>query len=158
MLIIDVTKDVCLEPEQVVGQANSYMTFKITATVNNGPLIFATQAIQSNYDLTVLSVTNGKCVIAHQDCQFILTAPNGEEVLATTSDPKAKVDANSLPVDKAASGSLFGSAAKLLSRGLDLASRVKPEHLDMAKSALNQLNGGSVVAAGLNRKGHRRVY
>ena len=158
LLIIDSTKDICLEPDQVAGQSNSFMTFQVTVDVGFAPLRITNQAVGMNFDLSVMTITNGKCVVSQKDCQFILTAPNGEEVLATTSDPKAKVDANSLPVDKANSGSLFGSAAKLLSRGLNLATKVNPQHIEMAKSALEQLHGGSVVGAGLHKKGHRRVY
>ena len=158
LLIVDTTKDICLEPSEVVGQSSTFMTYQVTVTVSAAPLAYVEQAVAITYDLSVMNIANGKCVVSQKDCQFILTAPNGEEVLATTSDPKEKNDANSLPTDKAGGGSLFGSAAKLLSRGLNLASKVKPEHLDMAKSALEQLNGGSVVGAGLHRKGHRRVY
>ena len=158
LVIIDVTKDVCLQPDETVGQANTYMTYQFTVTVNNAPLVAAAANPLPLFNLSVMNITNGKCVISHQNCQFLLTAPNGQEVLATTSDPKEKVDANSLPVDKAHSASLFGASTKLISRGLNLASKIKPEHLDMAKAALDQLNGGSVVAAGLHKKGHRRVY
>ena len=158
LLIVDATKDICLEPSEVVGQANSFMTYQVTVSISTLPLAYGNQAAAVAYDLSVMSITNGKCVVSQNDCQFVLTAPNGEEVLSTTSDPKERIDANSLSVDKANSGSLFGSATKLLSRGLNLASKVKPEHLDMAKAALEQLNGGSVVAAGLHKKSHRRVY
>ena len=164
VIIIDVAKDIQLEPQQVAGQANSYMTLTPTLTFDPSPLVYSGQAQACNYDIYTVCTQTGKAVISKNACQFMLTAPNGEEVLQATTDPNAKVDNSELVVlGKAQGGSIFSKGMKLLHRGLavakTVAKHVKPEHLEMASNALDSLGLGGQVAGGkLHKKAHKRVY
>jgi hypothetical protein len=113
------------------------------------------------YQLCVVPMIPAKCIIsASQPTQFLVSAPSGEEVLAITSNPHAKVDASELQtLGKENGRGIFGSMAKLLHRGLDLAHKIKPEHIEMARKGLEHLGvGGMVAGAGAKHKKHSRVY
>ncbi len=152
VVIIDTTRDIALEPDQVVGQASVFITMDVQVRYDASPIVYAANAVDCAFDLCVLTSLNGKCIITKNDCQYLLTAPSGEEVLAISSNPHAKVDANAVDaLSKADGKGLFSSAAKLLSRGLDLAKNVKPEHIEMAKKAVDSL-GGALVGGKLHKK------
>jgi len=166
IIVIDVSKDIQLEPTQVAGQANSFMTITPTITVDPSCLVYSGQATACNYDIYTVCTLTGKAVISKNSCQFMLTAPDGEEVLAATTDPNAKVDSSEVAdLGKAAGGSIFSKGIKLLHRGLSVAKHVakhvKPEHLEMASDALHSLGLGGQVAGGAahhHKKAHKRVY
>jgi hypothetical protein len=173
LAIIDITNDICLEPDQAAGMANQYSTLQVYADVSASPLAYAAQTQALNYDLYVVVSQNGKAAISKSECQFLLQGVNGDEVLAVSSNPAAKVDATDMQNQTKASGgsggSLWGSIGKIATKGLHLLHHVKPHHLEMAREGLKHLglhHGGAVaggaVAGGAVAGGkmgkHKRVY
>ena len=164
LLIVDITKDVQLPADQLAGQSSTYMTIQPTVSISNSPLQYAQQATPIQYDLICVPIISGKAVISKQSMQLLLTAPDGQEVLATVADASSKVDANALAnVDgKGYGGSLFGSTAKrLLHSGLDYLQK-NPEHVAKAVGAVKGMLGGDFAGAGLKKKHSstksKRVY
>ena len=157
IVCIDVSKDICLESDECAGQANKYSTLQCYVDLSASPLAYSANNTALNYDLYIVICQNGKAVISKSSCDFLLTAPSGEEVLAVTADVSAKVDASDVnDVNKANGGSLFSTGAKLLHRGLDfLASN--PQHLKKASEMIKE-RAGAVVGGSAHKKKSKRVY
>lgn len=158
VVIVDVSRDVGLNSQEVVGQS-TYLPLKCTVSYDVSPLSISGQATNCQYTISVIPIIPAKCVISQTEpTQYLISAPSGEEVLAITSNPHAKVDTVQVEnLGKATGGSVFTTMSKLLHRGLDLASKVKPEHLEAAKKGLESLGlGGAVVGGKLKHKS--RVY
>lgn len=157
IVCIDVSKDICLESDECAGQANKYSTLQCYVDLSASPLAYSANATALNYDLYIVICQNGKAVISKSSCDFLLTAPSGEEVLAVTADVSAKVDATDVnDVNKGNGGSLFSTGAKLLHRGLDfLASN--PQHLKKASEMIKE-RAGAVVGGSAHKKKSKRVY
>ena len=161
--IVDVTKDICLEPDQVSGASNQYSTLQVYADLAMTPLAYWVQTTALNYDFYVVVVQNGKAIISPSACDFLLTGPNGEEVINATSRTDLKVDDTThKALGKSSGGSIFGGIGKLLHKGLNVAHTVskhlKPEHIDTAKDALKSLGIGGAVAGGKMKGKHKRTY
>ena len=157
IVCIDVSKDICLESDECAGQANKYSTLQCYVDLSASPLAYSGNGTQLPYDLYIVICQNGKAVISKSSCDFLLTAPSGEEVLAVTADVSAKVDASDVnTAGKVDGGSLFGTGAKLLHRGLDfLASN--PQHLKKASEMIKE-RAGAVVGGSAHKKKSKRVY
>ena len=167
LLIINPAIDGLLEPEEAPGQ-NTYTTMMSTLTLSASPMAYSTQAGPINFDLYVVVSQNGKCAISKTQCLFTTAGPNGAEVLAAVADVGAKVDLGGHDSQSKAlsanGGSVWGGLGKLLHKGLSLASKVKPEHLEHAHKGLNfvkdqlkNLGVGGAVTAGKLAK-HKRTY
>ena len=94
--VVDVTKDICLEPDQVSGASNQYSTLQVYADLAMTPLAYWAQTTALNYDFYVVVVQNGKAIISPSACDFLLTGPNGEEVINATSRTDLKADDTTL--------------------------------------------------------------
>lgn len=161
IMIIDVAKDLGLEADECVGQANKYSTLQIRATFTNSNLV--AQGVvgsplnnASAYDYYILVESPGKAFVTPSDCQFVLTGPSSAEVLALTSSMDKVVDQSDLN-GKQVGGGAFG-LGKLFKSGLKLAQNINPEHvaqgIKTAQGVLGSLGMG--VAGGAMK--HKRVY
>ena len=165
LIIIDVSTDICLEPDQASGMANQYTTLQVGVTLRTSPLQIVGNATATAYDLYTVVSQNGKCAISKSECQFLLQGPDGSDVLAATSDPNLKINLpmNPTKADSGSGGSIFGGIGKLLSKGIEHLAN-NPHHLKAAHSALKSLVGGQVAAGGMaggalhKKKPHKRVY
>lgn len=164
IMIIDVAKDLGLEADECVGQANKYSTLQIKMTVSNSNLAFqgvtAGAAGQNlldlaGYDFYILVESTGKAFVTPSDCQFVLTGPSSAEVLALTSNMDKVVDQSDLD-GKQVGGGAFG-LGKLFKSGLNLIKNVDPEKVVDGLKGVQQTLGamGLGVAGGAMK--HRRV-
>lgn len=164
LLIINPAMDGLLDPEQAPGQP-TYTTLQAKITLSASNLAYCAQATAIPYDLFIVTSQNGKCIVSKSNCVFTTVGPQPDEVLATVGDSSAKVSVNpALSDTKAGSlvgGSVFGGLGKLLNKGLHLASKVKPHHIEQAQkgvefaqNALKSLGVGGAVKSGK----HRRAY
>jgi hypothetical protein len=162
VMIIDVAKDLGLEADECVGQANKYSTLQLNATFSNSNLMAAglTQAhpcmSASNWDYYILVESPGKAFITPSDCQFVLTGPSSAEVLALTSTMDKVADQSDLD-SKQVGGGAFG-LGKLFKSGLNLVKNVDPEKVVQGLKGVQQTLGamGLGVAGGAMK--HKRVY
>jgi hypothetical protein len=165
IMIIDVAKDLGLEADECVGQANKYSTLQIQATFSNSNLVaqgVVAGPVGSNlldvagYDFYILVESPGKAFVTSSDCQFVLTGPSSAEVLALTSSMDKVADQSDLD-GKQVGGGAFG-LGKLFKSGLKLAQNINPEHvaqgIKTAQGVLGSLGMG--VAGGAMK--HKRVY
>jgi hypothetical protein len=170
IMIIDVAKDLGLEADESVGQANKYSTLQIEATFSNTNLTFqgvqgtvpnpnpnglVDMTQQNSYDYYILVESTGKAFITPSDCQFVLTGPSSAEVLALTSNMDKVVDQSDLD-GKQVGGGAFG-LGKLFKSGLNLIKNVDPEKVVDGLKGVQQTLGamGLGVAGGAMK--HRRV-
>jgi len=166
IMIIDVAKDLGLEADECVGQANKYSTLQIEATFSNSNLLYqgvADPALlnASAYDYYILVESPGKAFITPSDCQFVLTGPSSAEVLALTSSMDKVVDHSDLD-GKQVGGGAFG-IGKLFKSGLNLVKNIDPEKVSSGVRAVQNAMGamGLGVAGGGTAGGamkHKRVY
>jgi hypothetical protein len=170
IMIIDVAKDLGLEADECVGQANKYSTLQVQATFSNTNLTFqgakgtlpvpnptnlANMNLLNSYDYYILVESTGKAFITPSDCQFVLTGPSSAEVLALTSNMDKVVDQSDLD-GKQVGGGAFG-IGKLFKSGLNLIKNVDPEKVVDGLKGVQQTLGamGLGVAGGAMK--HRRV-
>jgi len=166
IMIIDVAKDLGLEADECVGQANKYSTLQVEATFSQSNLLF--QGVTgtdlnatSAYDYYVLVESPGKAFVTPSDCQFVLTGPSSAEVLALTSSMDKVVDHSDLD-GKQVGGGAFG-LGKLFKSGLNLVKNIDPEKVSSGVRAVQNAMGamGLGVAGGGTAGGamkHKRVY
>jgi len=157
--IVDISRDIGLEPDEDVGQANKYSTLQVSATLSASPLAYNVTSNTLAYDFYILVEQPGKCFISSSECQYILTGPSSAEVLALTSNLDNKVASVDLE-GRSVGGSIFGHVGKLFKSGLSALKNVNPEHIakgvEMAQKGLSALGMG--VAGGAMRGKHSRVY
>lgn len=171
IMIIDVAKDLGLEADECVGQANKYSTLQVQATFSNTNLTFqgatgtvptpnpnnlANMNLLNSYDYYILIESPGKAFITPSDCQFVLTGPSSAEVLALTSTMDKVVDHSDLD-GKQVGGGAFG-LGKLFKSGLNLVKNVNPDQVASGVKAVQNAMGamGLGVAGGAMK--HKRVY
>lgn len=162
IMIIDVAKDLGLEADECVGQANKYSTLQVEATFSDSNLLFqgvsaaANMIVASAYDYYILVESPGKAFITPSDCQFVLTGPSSAEVLALTSSMDKVVDQSDLD-GKQVGGGAFG-IGKLFKSGLNMLKNVDPERVAQGVKGVQQTLGamGLGVAGGAMK--HKRVY
>jgi len=158
--IVNVTRDIGLEADEDVGQANKYSTLQVTATIDASPLAYAqVPAIPTlAYDFYILVEQPGKAFISASECQFILTGPSSAEVLQLTANLDNKVDHVELE-GKAIGGSVFDGVGKLFKSGIDNFKSLNPSQVSQGVEAAQNLmkTVGLGVAGGAMKK-HSRVY
>ena len=165
IMIIDVAKDLGLEADECVGQANKYSTLQIRVTVSNSNLAF--QGVTAGpagsnlldlagYDFYILVESTGKAFVTSSDCQFVLTGPSSAEVLALTSTMDKVVDHSDLD-GKQVGGGAFG-LGKLFKSGLNMIKNVDPQKVVEGLQGVQKTLGamGLGVAGGAMK--HKRVY
>jgi len=157
--IVDVSRDIGLEPDEDVGQANKYSTLQVTATLSASPLGYNVTNNTLAYDFYILVEQPGKCFINASECQYILTGPSSAEVLELTSNLDNKVSHIDLE-GRGVGGSIFGKVGKLFKSGLSAFKGINPDHIakgvELAQKGLSALGMG--VAGGAMRGKHSRVY
>jgi hypothetical protein len=159
--VIDVSRDIGLEPDEDVGQANKYSTLQISVSLSASPLAYAQvpapPALQ--YDFYILVEQPGKCFITASECQYILTGPSSAEVLALTANLDEKIDHTDLE-GKGVGGSVFGKVGKLFKSGINAFKGMNPQKVAQGvESAQNLMKSiGLGVAGGAMKAKHSRVY
>jgi hypothetical protein len=162
IMIIDVGKDLGLDADECVGQANKYSTLQITATFSAQNVLYqgatpenSQLLVPQNYDYYILVESTGKAFVTPSDCQFVLTGPSSAEVLALTSNMDKVVDQSDLD-GKQVGGGAFG-LGKLFKSGLNMLKNVDPEKVVDGLKGVQQTLGamGLGVAGGAMK--HRRV-
>lgn len=157
--VIDVSRDIGLEPDEDVGQANKYSTLQISATLSASPLAYAAQTQGLKYDFYILVEQPGKAFITASECQYILTGPSSAEVLQLTANLDEKIDHTDLE-GKGVGGSVFGKVGKLFKSGLNAFKGVNPQKVASGVEAAQNLmkSVGLGVAGGAMKAKHSRVY
>jgi hypothetical protein len=157
--IVDISKDIGLEPDEDVGQANKYSTLQISATLSASPIAYTGNTQSLQYDFYILVEQPGKCFITASECQYILTGPSSAEVLALTANLDEKIDHTDLE-GKGVGGSVFGKVGKLFKSGINAFKGMNPQKVAQGvESAQNLMKSvGLGVAGGAMRAKHSRVY
>ena len=155
IVIVDVARDIGLEPDEDSGQANKYSTLQVTATLSASPLAYAAQTGNINYDFYTLVEQPGKCFITPSECQYVLTGPSSAEVLQLTSNLDNKVDHTELE-GKSIGGGAFNKG-KLFKSGLKHRSGGSMSNsMEKVNNLMHSVGLG--VAGGSMAKKHSRVY
>ena len=165
IVIIDVVNDVGLSAEETSNQINTYSTLSVNASFNVNNLTVGGQAVGVDYQVYVYVVKSGKMLLEGGQCQQILAGASPAQVLETLKSGD-KVDGAELKdFDEAKGGSFMSGMMKLVNSGSNLLSRIKPEHLELAKKGFEMAknlagkgDGGALVAGKLGRVPRKRVY
>jgi len=163
VMIVDVAKDLGLEADECVGQANKYSTLQIEATFSNTNLTYqgvsaaGVMGTPAGYDYYIVVENTGKAFVTASDCQFVLTGPSSAEVLALTSSLDKVADQSDLD-GKQVGGGAFGKIGKLFKSGLNLVKNIDPEQVASGVRSVQNAMGslGLGVAGGAMK--HRRVH
>lgn len=157
--VIDVSRDIGLEPDEDVGQANKYSTLQVTVGLSASPLAYAAQTTALQYDFYILVEQPGKAFITASECQYILTGPSSAEVLQLTANLDQKIDHTELE-GKGVGGSVFGKVGKLFKSGINAFKGIDPQKVASGVEAAQNLmkSVGLGVAGGAMKAKHSRVY
>lgn len=162
IVCIDIASDLGLNSDEAAGQ-NKFNTIQVSGNFSCAPLRYSGNANAVLYDVMTIVVTQGKAIISPNKADFTVGGVSTSEVLALSTAKDNVVDQGvRSTLTTSRGGSFFGKMGKLLHKGLDLAKKVKPEHLELAQTGLKHLglggemSGGQVVAGRLRK--HKRAY